>query len=221
MKNFDWVSVCLSLCNTGTLCSVRTKWSGRRSTPVYCKRAGLSYLLLAVWLAIFDAANWLLVSVVVVIVVAPAVSATAVVVVVLLSLNRLMCVSLKSSRYYRSICERTLAFVCVFCSFLFVEDVNCTATCSYLACKSSKLVILKQSRVLFGLWLSRVDFEFGQYQKYVVCNLISSRAQCQKLWVCLLEKASRNAAAVLRHMGWSINVKGLLTVSLRFNNFVV
>lgn len=165
----------MSLCNTGTLCSVRTKWSGRRSTPVTCKRAGLSYLLLAVWLAIFDAANWLLVSVVVVvvIVVAPAVSATAVVVVVLLSLNRLMCVSLKSSLYYRSICERTLAFVCVFCSFLFVEDVNCTATCSYLACKSSKLVILKQSRVLFGLWLSRVDFEFGQYQKYVVCNLIS------------------------------------------------
>lgn len=167
----------MSLCNTGTLCSVRTKWSGRRSTPVTCKRAGLSYLLLAVWLAIFDAANWLLVSVVVVvvIVVAPAVSATAVVVVVLLSLNRLMCVSLKSSLYYRSICERTLAFVCVFCSFFcFVEDVNCTATCSYLACKSSKLVILKQSRVLFGLWLLRVDFEFGQYQKYVVCNLISS-----------------------------------------------
>lgn len=80
--------------------------------------------MLAVWLAIFDAANWLLVSVVVVVVVvvALAVVATAVVVLVavLLSLNRLMCVSLKSSRYYRSICERTLTFVCVFCiSFVF------------------------------------------------------------------------------------------------------
>lgn len=79
--------------------------------------------MLAVWLAIFDAANWLLVSVVVVvvIVVAPAVSATAVLVVVLLSLNRLMCVSLKSSRYYRSICERTLAFVCVFVLFCLLK----------------------------------------------------------------------------------------------------